>query len=127
MSEDLARRNKAIVQRLVDDVINRWQIDDLEDLFTPAGAERARKDFGSFKEAFPDWQMELIEMVADEETVVARFKCRGTHRRTWMGDKPTGKTMAVDEVFFFRFRDGLIDAVWGLEDTWARKRQLGLR
>ncbi|CAN5737750.1 hypothetical protein BH20ACT23_BH20ACT23_29270 [soil metagenome] len=34
--------------------------------------------------------------------------------------------MAVDEIFFFRFDDGLIKEMWALEDTWTRKRQLGL-
>jgi hypothetical protein len=32
----------------------------------------------------------------------------------------------VDEVYFFRFDDGRIAAVWGLEDTAARQRQLGI-
>jgi hypothetical protein len=29
-------------------------------------------------------------------------------------------------VYFFTFREGLIERAWGLEDTLARFRQLGL-
>jgi hypothetical protein len=29
-------------------------------------------------------------------------------------------------VYFFRFRDGRIADAWGLEDSGARRRQLGL-
>jgi predicted ester cyclase len=52
--------------------------------------------------------MELKEMVAEGDTVVARFKCRGTHKGEWRGEEPTGKKIAVDEVFFFRFAEGVI-------------------
>jgi hypothetical protein len=34
--------------------------------------------------------------------------------------------MDVAEVYFFRFRDGLIDETWGLEDNASRLLQLGL-
>jgi predicted ester cyclase len=71
------------------------------------------------------WVLDLQEMVAEGDVVVARWKCRGTHSGRWMGKEPTGKAMEVDEVFFFRFKDGLIDDMWGLEDTWTRQRQLG--
>ena len=119
-------QNKEVVRRLVERIINQWHIEELEDVFTQSGVEDARKDFTAFREAFPDWHMELEELVAEGDTVVARFKCHGTHRGRWQGDGPTDKRMSVDEVFFFRFEGGLINDVWVLEDTWKRKRQLGI-
>lgn len=32
--------------------------------------------------------------------------------------------MKIDEVYFFRFGQGRIRSMWGLEDTWTRIRQL---
>ncbi len=119
--------NKAVVRLLVDRVINQWRIDDLASIFAEEAAGKARDDFESFREAFPDWQMELKEMVAEGDSVVARFKCHGTHRGEWRGDEPTEKKMSVDEVFFFRFEGDCIRDMWALEDTWSRMRQLGLR
>ena len=73
---------------------------------------------------FPDWHQELIELVAEGETVVARFRCTGTHQGAWQGLAPTGRTIRIDEVYFFRFADHHISNMWGLEDTWTRMRQL---
>jgi predicted ester cyclase len=120
-------RHKSVVRKLVERIINEWRLEELDSVFAPGVVARARRDFESFKEAFPDWQMDLKESVAEGDTVVARFKCRGTHQGPWRGDEPTGKAMAVDEVFFFRFSDGLIHDMWALEDTWTRMKQLGLR
>jgi predicted ester cyclase len=124
---DDTERNKEVVSRLVVDVINEWRIDELGRFFSPEAASRAREDFESFRSTFPDWQMEIKELIAEGDTVVARFVCHGTHLGPWQSDEPTGKTMAVDEVFFFRFDSGRIRAMWALEDTWTRMRQLGLR
>jgi predicted ester cyclase len=120
-----AQANKKAVRHLIDQGINAWSLSVLDEVFTAEAREGARRDFRSFKSAFPDWEMDLQEMVAEGAVVVARFKCRGTHLGKWMGKEPTGKPMEVDEVFFFRFLDGLIDDVWGLEDTATRQSQLG--
>ena len=124
---DRIEENKNLVRRLVDRIINEWKIDELDTVFTLRAVARARKDFTSFRQAFPDWRMDLIQLVAEGDTVVARFKCNGTHKGSWHDDDPTGKKMSVDEVFFFRFTDGRINDMWAIEDTWTRKRQLGLR
>lgn len=69
--------------------------------------------------------MELEELVAEGDTVVARFKCHGTHRGRWQGDGPTNKRMSVDEIFFFRFEGGLINDVWALEGHLEEKTTAG--
>jgi predicted ester cyclase len=117
--------NKAVVRRLIEGGINAWRPSVFDEVFTNSAVERAYRDFGSFKSAFSDWVMDLQELIAEGDVVVARFKCRGTHSGTWLGHEPTGKAMEVDEVFFFRFRNRLIDDMWSLEDTWTRQRQLG--
>ena len=37
---------------------------------------------------FPDWHQEVIELVAEGPTVVARFACSGTHRGPWQASHP---------------------------------------
>jgi predicted ester cyclase len=71
--------------------------------------------------------MEIIDLVAEGDTVVGRFTCSATHRRPWRGHLPTGRRFErVEEVSFFRVRDGRITDAWSLEDTYARMRQPGL-
>lgn len=66
-------------------------------------------------------------LVAEGDTVVARFRCSGTHLGDWRGHPPTGRRFeSIDEVYFFGVRDGRLARAWGLEDTLARSRQLGL-
>jgi predicted ester cyclase len=111
---------KALVRRLVDDVIPGV----LDEIATPALARTLRRAFDQFRSAFPDWYQEVIELVAEGPTVVARMRCSGTHRGPWQGLPATGRIMNIDEVYFFRTEDDRLARVWGLEDTWTRHQQL---
>jgi predicted ester cyclase len=115
---------KTLVQQLVDDVINADDPDALDYIATPALARTLRRAFDQFRAAFPDWHQEIIELVAERDTIVARFRCTGTHHGPWQGLQPTGRAMAIDEVYFFRIVDGRLARAWGLEDTWTRHQQL---
>jgi predicted ester cyclase len=115
---------KALVRRLVDEVMNGNHLEVLDQLCSAQLASKLRTAFTQFRDAFPDWHQELIELLAEDATVVARFRCTGTHRGAWQGLEPTGRTMRIDEVYFFRFVDNRIAGMWGLEDTWTRMRQL---
>ena len=115
---------KLVVRRLVDDVINANNFAALDDIATPALARTLRRAFDEFRAAFPDWHQEIIELVAEGNTVVARFRCTGTQHGPWQGLQPTGRAMNIDEVYFFRVTNGRLARVWGLEDTWTRHQQL---
>lgn len=121
-------RNKDVVRRLVAEVFNAGRIAAIDALYAPALAPAARDWIAPFLASFPDVRMEVIALVADGDTVVARFICSATHTGEWLGHPPTGRRFeAVDEVSFFRFRDGLIAEAWGIEDNLSRLEQLGLR
>lgn len=116
--------SKELVRRLVDEVINPWDLDALNAVCTPRLTRRLRRWFGDFHAAFPDWQQEIVQLVAEGDVVVARFRCHGTQTGPWLGTQAIGRAMRVDEVYFFTLADGLLDQAWGLEDTWSRLRQL---
>jgi predicted ester cyclase len=115
---------KGLVRRLVDEVINPNNPGALHEIATPALARTLGRAFDQFRAAFPDWHQEIVELVAEGDTVVARFRCTGTHLGPWQGLQPTGRTMSIDEVYFFRVADDRLARVWGLEDTWTRYQQL---
>ena len=99
----------------------------IDELFTPGMIASAREWFGAFRSSFPDVHMEVVDLVADGDTVVGRFECSATHLGEWRGHVPTGNRFErVDEVYFFTFDGDRIASVWGLEDTLDRFRQLGL-
>jgi predicted ester cyclase len=119
--------HKELARRLIDDVVNAGEAAALDELCTPAMADLAKDWVGPFRRSFPDVRMETVQMLAEGDTVVGRFKCSATHAGDWRGHPPTGRRFEdVDEVYFFRIEDGRIAEVWGLEDNASRLRQLGL-
>jgi len=118
---------KVIVHRLVTEVFNEGRLEVLDQLYAPGLAERARAWIAPFQVSFSDLVMEVVELVAEGDTVVARFTCSGTHTGVWLGHPPTHRRFhRVPEVYFFGFTDGRISKAWGLEDTQRRLHQLGL-
>ena len=120
-----AEENKAMVRRLLE-AINTGNMDVVDELFSPEVAGQAKQNYTAFRSAFPDWREEIVDVIAEEDKVVGRFKCSGTHRGEMMGIAPTGRHMEVDEVYFLRVENGKFVEFWGLEDNLARMRQLGL-
>ena len=118
---------KAVVRRFVEEAVNGGRDELVDELFAPEMAASAREWFGAFRGSFPDVHMELVELVAEDDTVVGRFRCSATHLGEWRGNEPTGRRFEdVDEVYFFSFDGDRIASAWGLEDTLDRLRQLGL-
>jgi predicted ester cyclase len=123
----MSEANKAVVRRLVTEVLNGGRLEVIDELYAPELAPAARRWIAPFRASFPDVDMEIVELVAEGDTVVGRFTCSATHLGDWLGQAPTRRRFErVDEVAFFRFRDGRIVHAWSLEDTLGRLRQLGL-
>jgi predicted ester cyclase len=75
----VSEENKAMVQRLVEG-INAGDIEGtVDELFAPQAARRVKRLFTEFYKAFPDWREEIVELVAEGNTVAGRFKCSSTH------------------------------------------------
>src|SRR5215207_6804795 len=122
----MSEENKDMVRRLVE-AINAGEEDEaVGKLLAPRAARRVKRLFAEFRSAFPDWREEIVELVAEGNTVAGRFRCSGTHQCEFLGEDPTGKRMEVEEVFFLRVESGKFVDFWALEDSLSRMRQLGL-
>jgi predicted ester cyclase len=119
--------NKKVVRRAIAEVINGDRMELVDELYAPEIASSVKSWIAPFRASFPDVHMKVIDLVAEGDTVVGRFACSGTHQGEWRGHPPTGRRFErVDEVYFFRLRDGKIVHSWGVEDSANRLRQLGL-
>ena len=115
-----------MVRRMVEG-INSGEIEPtVDELFAPRAARRVKRLFTEFYTAFPDWREEIVELVAEGNTVAGRFRCSGTHLGEFLDGAPTGKRMDVEEVFFLRVEEEKFVDFWALEDSLNRMRQLGL-
>ena len=123
----MTEEHKAVVRRLVEEVLNGGRLELIDELYAPGLAPAARRWIAPFRASFPDVHMEIVDLVAEGDKVVGRFTCSATHLGEWLGHAPTGRRFErVDEVSIYRFRDGRITQVWSLEDSLDRLRQLGL-
>jgi predicted ester cyclase len=123
----VSEANKAVVRRLVAEVLNGGRLEVIDELYAPELAAAARRWIAPFRASFPDVHMEIVELIAEGDKVVGHFTCSATHLGPWLGQAPTGRRFErVDEVAIFRFRDGRIVHAWSLEDSLGRLRQLGL-
>ena len=120
------QENKDMVLRLVEAINEGEEAAAVDELFAPRVARRVKRLFAEFRTAFPDWHEEVVQLVAEGDTVAGRFRCSGTHLGKFLGNPPTGKRMEVEEVFFVRAEGGRFVDFWGLEESLGRMRQLGL-
>jgi len=122
-----ADHNKQLVHRLVE-IVNAGDLDSIEEVAGGRIAAEARRWIGPFRDSFPDFRMEVVDVIAEGDKVVGYFKCSGTHQGEWRGHPPTGRRFeGVDEVYIFRVEDGKLASVLAeVEDNLTRLRQLGL-
>lgn len=129
--------NKAIDLRFVKEVLSEHDLDVLPDLVAedfveqnpPPGQGPGREGLRAFLaqmfEAFPDLRWRVEEMVAEGDRVAAWSTWEGTHRGTFLGLPPTGRSVAVEAWTIDRFRDGKIAESRILMDVMGLMQQLG--
>ena len=127
MTEAHLHANKRLVRQLVEEVVNRRDPTVLGEVADGEMARRARAWIDPFRGAFPDFRMEIVELIAEGDKVVAHFRCSGTHEGAWLGQPPTGRRFEdVDEIYIFQVREGRLTDAVAVEDNVSRLRQLGM-
>ena len=128
----------AATMRRMYDLINAGDVDGFGDLLaddfveheeTPGLAptkEGVKAFFRMYTSAFPDLRMDVQEVLASGDKVVARTRATGTHQGEFMGMPATGKSVDVQLIDILRFGDdGLVREHWGVFDALAMMQQLG--
>jgi len=80
----------------------------------------------SWRSSFPDGQISVEEMVAENDLVAARMLERGTHLGEFSGIPPTGRAVSYGSMTFMRVVDGRITDHWGLLDMPSLLQQIRL-
>lgn len=98
----------------------------------PAGAsfcDHLKQVVVSMRTAFPDVRFEVHELVAEGDIVACRSTMTGTHlgrlELVPPGLDPTGRSVRVAHMHFFRYAEGRVTDLWHLWDTPGLLRQLG--
>ena len=127
MASSSTKENKQLVRRLVQEAVGECNLDVLYEVAAGEFARAARRWVEPFQDAFPDFEMEIVDLIAEGDKVVTHFRCSGTHQGEWLGVPATGRRFEqVDEIYVFEVRDGKLASAVGVEDNLTRMRQLGI-
>jgi steroid delta-isomerase-like uncharacterized protein len=130
--------NKAVYQRMVDEVVNQGHFDVVDELFhedyvdhvappgTPPGAEGVKAIFKMFRTGFPDVKFTIDQMVGEGSYVATLVHGEGTHTGQFIEFPPSGKHAVWRSVGFFRIEDGRIIEHWGIPDLLGLLIQIGI-
>ena len=145
------QRNRDIVRRHLE-LINRGDWRQASELFAPdvrhhlgtwrqgsegivTGRKTLTDNLEDIFRTFPDWKMEIVEMVAEGNSVVVRCRVSGTHQGVGakringgflVGVPPTGKRFEVQHIHWYKIHDGKITDHFTNRDDLGMTQQLGL-
>ena len=80
-----------LVQRAVDELFNQGKLEAAEEIYGPAYAAHERHFAQLIRAAFPDLQLRIESMIAEDDRIATRWICEGTRRGTFLGVAPTGR------------------------------------
>jgi steroid delta-isomerase-like uncharacterized protein len=135
----MSEGNKNVVRRLFEEVWNKGNLPVADELFAPTyahhdpstpdvgrGPESEKKRATLYRTAFPDFRLTAEDIIAEGETVVARWSCRGTHKGDLGGIAPTGKPFTISGISIARFANGKMVEGWVNWDALGLMQQLGV-
>jgi steroid delta-isomerase-like uncharacterized protein len=129
--------NKKVVRRMYEEVWNKRNLEVTKELIAPShavqlfdaadsgvGPEAYARNVVQFVRAFPDLKFTVIDMVEENEKVVALWNISGTHKGEFRGIAATGKRVSVDGITISQLADGKIMDSYVSLDMWSMMRQL---
>ena len=117
--------------------VNSGNLNALHDVFAPtvvdrdpaadqgAGPEGFIQFFSTFRAAFPDLNISVEQLVADDDNVAIAYTITGTHQGDFLGIPATGRQIKARGVQIARFQNGQIVERWGSSDQLGILQQIG--
>lgn len=90
------------------------------------GTESMLHGLREFADAFPDWTVEMVNVVASGPYVATEWKTTGTHEGVFRGESPTGIRFRRDGCSVAEVDDGRIVRYRDYYDRATLLEQLGL-
>lgn len=128
--------NEQQFRKLIDRGFSAGDLEVVHELIDPAcvehqrglrpGPDGVKETIRTLRSWFSDFQLEIVDLVADGDMIWSRNVGRGVNTGSVMGHPATGKPVAIDVVDIARFRDGKIVEHWGVPDQLGMLLQLGL-
>jgi steroid delta-isomerase-like uncharacterized protein len=136
----MSEENKALLRRWFDEVWNKGRADAIEEMFDENGIAHGLSDdpanpirgprgyrpfYTMFREAFPNMEIVIEDMVAEGDKVAARCSVRGKHEGEFMGRAATQAPIELTGITIVRIDNGKIVEAWNNFDFLTMYRQVG--
>jgi len=134
----IADINKAIVSRLIDEVVNKKRIHELPEFFAADFLEHVpstemdqdidavRQLYSTLHTAFPDAQFTVKTMIGEGGLVAVHSMATTHHLGELYGASPSGRQVTIANIDIYRLSAGKIVEHWGYGNDLGLAQQLGL-
>ena len=135
----MSEENKTVIRRSFEELWNKGNLSVADELFAPnythhdpstpdvgRGPESEKKRATLYRTAFPDLKLTIEDIIAEGETVMPRWSCRGTHKGDLSGIAPTGKQFTISGVTIARLTNGKLAEGYVNWDALGLMQQLGV-
>ena len=122
--------NKSLIRSFVEEVFNNHDLSAIEKYFMkdnpPKTTEEFKKSLSNQFTAFPDIQVKIEHMVAENDFVVVFLNFSATHKREFKGILPTNKKINIRSADLYRLKNEKIIEHWDVVDQLNLVRQIGI-
>lgn len=77
------------------------------------------------RNAFPDAEFPIQDLIASDDSAVIRWSMNGTHEGEFQGIPPSGNEVTMDGIAVMRIEDGSIVEHWVQYDRLSLMQQIG--
>jgi predicted ester cyclase len=139
----MSEKNKAAVGRYFAEVVDKRNVDILDELFTAdciihrpeeqaplVGLENFKQAIGGILNVYSEFRTTIHDLFASEDRVVCRLTHRAVNRGEWTSrigcHAVAGKTVSWSAIAIFRFSEGKIAEEWVCRDELGMLITLGV-
>ena len=131
--------NKALVRRLYEEGFNEGNLDVVDELVAPdvvthdpiildapTGPDSIRGGIEMIRTAFPDFHVEVLDLLAEGDRVASFLSMSGTNTGDYRRGGATHKKGTMRAFFLWRVADGRLAESWGMADRFQFLQQLSM-
>lgn len=114
--------NERTIRRLYDTLASRQHVDDISSninalvlsniVVKPSCLKVLLRFFKEIGRAFPDYKLNIENLLVKGDKVMVRYTITGTHREEFMGAAPTNERTDISGIDAFHLREGKIIYHW---------------
>jgi predicted ester cyclase len=136
---DPLESNKALVRRLYEEAFNQGNLDVVDELIAPdivthdpiildapAGGDSIRGGIELILEAFPDFHVEVLDLIAEGDRVASYLLMSGTNTGDYRRGGATNRKGTMRAFLLWRVSDGRLVESWGMADRFQFLQELGI-